>query len=152
MIHQGRARHPVREIIVHCSATRPDWMAAAPTSAKLAEIRRWHVQGNGWRDIGYHWLIDRDGTVAAGRAMTEIGAHVAGRNAGTIGICLIGGHGSSAEDRFARHFTPDQDRALRAVIARIKSQTAITAISGHNEHATKACPGFYVPVWLKGKG
>lgn len=59
----------------------------------LAWHRPWH-QGNGWRDIGYHWIIDRDGTLAPGRTDTEMGAHVAGRTSGTPGICLPGGHGS----------------------------------------------------------
>jgi len=54
MILQGTARYPVREIILHCSATRPEWMGNAPLSAKRAEIRRWHMQDRGWRKIGYH--------------------------------------------------------------------------------------------------
>ncbi|MCA3738768.1 MAG: hypothetical protein IM673_12020, partial [Phenylobacterium sp.] len=67
MIFQGATRYPVREIILHCSATRPEWMGNAPLSAKRAEIRRWHMQDRGWRTIGYHWLIDFDGQRAAGR-------------------------------------------------------------------------------------
>jgi deoxyribodipyrimidine photo-lyase len=60
MILQGAARYPVREIILHCSATRPEWMGNALLAAKLAEIRRWHMQDRGWRNIGYHWLLDFD--------------------------------------------------------------------------------------------
>lgn len=41
-----------------CRATRADWLAGRP----LAEIRTWHC-AKGWRDIGYHWVIDRDGKV-----------------------------------------------------------------------------------------
>ncbi|MCB5411765.1 peptidoglycan recognition protein family protein [Pseudogemmobacter faecipullorum] len=149
MIHQGSAGHPVREIIVHCSATRPEWMKDRSLAEKRAEIRRWHVEGNGWKNIGYHWLIDRDGSVTAGRGEHEIGSHVSGHNAGTIGICLIGGHGSAEGDLFARHFTKAQDLALRQLIAAISGRTGITKISGHNQYAAKACPGFNVPKWLK---
>ena len=67
MIYQGTARYPVIEIILHCADTRPDWMAGQSLADKVAEIRRWHVQQRGWRDIGYHWVIDRDGAVAPGR-------------------------------------------------------------------------------------
>jgi hypothetical protein len=148
MIHQGAARHPVREIILHCSATRPDWLGASPLSAKLAEIRRWHMQDRGWRSIGYHWLIDFDGQRAAGRPETEIGAHVEGHNRGTIGICLIGGHGADADDTFGDHFTPAQARALRALIADIRSRTQIAKVTGHNTYAAKACPGFRVTGWI----
>lgn len=77
MIYQGAAQHPVREIIVHCAATRPNWMAGRPIAEKVAEIRRWHL-ANGWKDIGYHWIIDRPGTVLAGRPETVIGAHTVG--------------------------------------------------------------------------
>lgn len=143
---------PIREIIVHCSATRPEWMALSSTSQKVMEIRRWHVQDRGWNDIGYHLLIDRDGTVAKGRPMEKVGAHVAGYNTGTVGVCLIGGHGSAETDRFADHFTPAQDAALRKVLADLRAQfPTIAKISGHNEYAQKACPGFKVGPWWHSK-
>ena len=148
VIYQGAARHAVHEIIVHCSDTRPDWMTSAGISAQRAEIRRWHL-ARGWADIGYHWVIARDGAVTAGRPETQVGAHVEGHNAGTIGICLIGGHGSAATDRFSDHFTPAQDLTLRQLLLGIGMRTQITRISGHNEYAAKACPGFNVPNWLK---
>jgi hypothetical protein len=147
-LYQGSARYAVDEIVVHCSATRPDWMAGRPLAAKVAEIRRWHVQGNKWRDIGYHWIIDRNGAVAPGRPETVIGSGVKGHNNGVIHACLIGGHGSTADGSFAGHFTFSQDAALRRLIAQISARTAIRRISGHNEWAAKACPGFNVPAWL----
>lgn len=136
-------------IFVHCSATRPEWMAGHSLAAKVEEIRRWHVRDRGWRDIGYHWIIDRNGQMAPGRAETQVGAHVSGHNTGSLGICLIGGHGSNADDEFGKNFTPEQDRALRQLIADIKSRTPIKAIRGHNEVAAKACPGFTVKTWLE---
>ena len=152
VIFQGAARYPVDEIIVHCAATRPDWMAGQPLAAKVAEIRRWHMSPPlNWRNIGYHWIIDRDGQILAGRAETEIGAHAGAlKNRGTLGVCLLGGHGSSQNDRFSQHFTPQQDISLRQMIQAISMRTAIRRVSGHNEYAAKACPGFHVPTWLKG--
>jgi len=147
MIHQGTARHPVREICLHCSATRPDWMADQPLSAQRAEIRRWHL-ANGWRDIGYHWIIGRDGKLLTGRPETEIGAGVEGHNAGVIHVCLVGGHGSAESDSFAQHFSPAQDTAARQLIQAIGMRTRIEVISGHNQYAAKACPGFTVSQWL----
>lgn len=149
MIHQGRARYPVRELVVHCAATRPDWMEDATFAQRFAEIRRWH-RANGWRDIGYHWVIDRDGAILAGRPEAEIGAGVEGRNNGVIHACLIGGHGSSETDRFDRQFTRQQDSALRGLILGVSMRTQITTVSGHNQYAAKACPGFHVPTWFKG--
>ena len=144
MIHQGSARYPVTEIILHCAGTRPDWMSGRPLAEKVAEIRRWHVQDRGWRDIGYHWIIDRDGAVAAGRVETAIGAHVEGHNRGTIGICLLGGHGASADNAFEKNFTAAQAAAVMRLIGEIKGRTAIGRVSGHQDYAAKACPGFRV--------
>lgn len=150
VILQGAARHPVHEVIVHCSATRPEWMAGRSLSEKRAELRAWHMRDRGWSDIGYHWLIDRDGAILAGRPETRVGAHVQDHNQGTIGVCLIGGADSAATDRFNDHFTAAQDRALRDLLQGIGMRTQLRTISGHNEYAAKACPGFDVTTWLKG--
>lgn len=140
---------PLNEIIIHCSATRPDWMAKNTLDEKVAEIRRWHVRDRGWRDIGYHYVIDRTGAVALGRPLSQVGAHVQGRNAGTIGICLLGGHGSAETDTFAKHYTVAQEKALRALIADLQGRyPSIRAVTGHNQFAAKACPGFSVPKWM----
>lgn len=149
MIYQGKARYPVTEIILHCADTRPDWMAGRSLADKVAEIRRWHVQERGWRDIGYHWVIDRDGTAAPGRQETEIGAHVEGHNRGTIGICLLGGYGAKADDEFGRNFTAAQAAAAKRLIAEIKRRTAIRKVSGHNDYAAKDCPGFRLMTFMK---
>jgi len=148
VLYQGSARHPVREICLHCSATRPDWMADQTLSAQRQEIRRWHL-ASGWSDIGYHWIIGRDGKLLPGRPETVIGAGVAGHNAGVIHICLIGGHGSAETDHFSKHFTTAQDTTARQLIQAIGMRTRIEVISGHNEYAAKACPGFTVAQWLK---
>jgi len=148
MIYQGGARYPVREIVVHCTATVSTWMANSTFAERVAEIRRWHMEERGWKDIGYHWLIDRDGAVKAGRAETVIGAGVEGHNAGVIHVTLIGGADSAATDPFERNFTLAQNAALRRMIAEISARTGITRIAGHNEFAAKACPGFDVGDWL----
>lgn len=139
---------PLAEIIIHCAATRPEWMEGQPLEAKVAEIKDWHVSDRGWSDIGYHFLIDRDGGVATGRPIERIGAHTKGHNTGSIGVCLIGGHGASASDAFSDHFTHQQDRALRRLIGDLFRQYGPMEVSGHNEYANKGCPGFAVGRWL----
>ena len=142
----------ITEIIVHCTATRADWWASKRTSEKVREIKRWHVQDRGWADIGYHFLIDRDGTIAKGRDITRDGAHVQGKNKGTIGISLFGGHGSAETDKFSQHFTPEQDAALRRLLAELQATYGKVPVTGHNQYAAKACPGFNVPAWFGAKG
>jgi hypothetical protein len=139
----------IDEIIVHCSATRPDWMADSSAGDKVSEIKRWHVQDNGWSDIGYHFIIDRSGIVVKGRPLDKAGAHVRGRNSHSVGICLIGGFGGSENDKFTDNFTPEQATALRNLIDRLKRDyPTIKVVSGHNQYAAKACPCFNVPRWL----
>jgi len=108
----------------------------------VAEIKRWHVEkpptGRGWKDIGYHYLIDRDGTIAAGRHVSITGAHVQGHNTGTIGISLFGGHGSAETDSFAEHFTAAQDKALRSLISDLHKRYGNVPVTGHNQYAAKA--------------
>jgi N-acetyl-anhydromuramyl-L-alanine amidase AmpD len=145
-----QAGKTVDTIFVHCSATRPDWMAQWSFADRVKEIKRWHVEKK-WEDIGYHWLIDRDGSVAPGRKEHVVGAHVANYNTGSIGICLIGGFGSNENDPFEKNYTPQQERALRMLIEDIKSRTPIKRVRGHNEVAPKACPGFSVSRWLDKK-
>lgn len=130
---------------IHCSDTPPGMDIGA------AEIRDWHVNGNGWSDIGYHFVIRRDGTVEPGRdrdhdgdIWEEIGAHVAGHNTTSIGICLVGGKGCSEFDRFDQHFTPGQRVALRALMQAITGASPNITWLGHNAVAAKACPGFQV--------
>lgn len=149
MIYQGSAHYPVREIVVHCSATRPDWLDGHGIDAQVAEIRAWH-KAQGWSDIGYHWVIGRSGELRPGRREDVVGAHVQGRNSGTIGICLIGGYGSAETDRAEAHFTDRQLITLRQQIQAISMRTQIATVSGHNQYAAKACPGFHVPSWFKG--
>ena len=142
----------LNEIIIHCTATRPKWWEGKSAEEKVREVRHWHVAGNGWSDIGYHWLIDRDGTVVAGRPEDKAGAHTRGHNSNSIGIALFGGHGSTKDDRFEDHFTPAQAKSLRRLLADIHGRhPTITKVSGHHEYANKACPGFQVKPWLEEK-
>ena len=153
MIYQGKARNPVTGIFIHCTATPSEWRHNDSPEQRLEAIRQMHITERKWRDIGYHWLIDRDGTVMQGRKETEIGAHVAGHNTGTIGISLFGGITSHTHDAFTANYTSRQEVALADLIGDIRARAKITSIRGHNQvDSGKACPGFWVPDWLKAEG
>lgn len=141
----------VTEIIIHCSATAPGWMAGLSVDEQAAEIDRWH-KANGWSGIGYHYVVGRDGTIATGRDIELDGAHVAGRNTGTIGICLIGGRGSSATDQPEQHYTTEQLDAARDLVDSLRTRFGPVPVTGHNQFSAKACPGFNAPRWMAGKG
>lgn len=141
----------INEIFIHCTATKPNWMEGHTADQKAAEIRRWHVEGNGWSDIGYHFVIDRNGDTVKGRPIEKSGAHVRGHNKHSIGISLVGGWGSSADDKFKENFTDAQEKALDKLLHDLTTQFPHAKIRGHNEVANKACPGFWVKEYLDGK-
>jgi len=134
----------LKRIILHCSATREEWMEDAGLEAQVEEIRRWHVEGRGWSDIGYHFLIGRDGEYAVGRPLERIGAHVRGHNRDSIGVCLIGGHGSASTDSFHDNFTEEQLASVEDLVSVTRMLLGPLSFHGHNEYAAKACPGFRV--------
>ena len=106
-----------------------------------------------WDDIGYHYIIDRDGKVAKGRQDSVVGAHVKGHNRNSMGICLLGGFGSDSHDKFKDHFTDEQENALLQLITQLEAEHPIKSVRGHNSFSgvSKACPGFQVKKWLAGK-
>jgi peptidoglycan recognition protein len=53
-------------------------------------IQDWHINGNGWCDIGYSFLVGGDGNVYEGRGWDEIGAHTGGFNSVGYGVCFLG--------------------------------------------------------------
>lgn len=139
----------INEIVVHCTATNPSWYNDRSAAEVVGEIRRWHTEERGWSDIGYHVCVHRSGETAQGRPDWRKGAHVAGHNSTTIGIALVGGRGAVANGKFEDNFTPEQDAALRKLIAEYKEKyPGILKISGHSEYSQKACPGFPVSEWL----
>jgi N-acetylmuramoyl-L-alanine amidase len=136
-------------IFVHCTATRAEWWADRRSSEKAAECKRWHLD-RGWSDVGYHYFVDRDGTVTEGRPIEVTPATQKGHNTGSVAIALWGGHGGDQDDQFEEHFTPEQDRALRKLIAQLRMEyPSITKVRGHNEVSlAKPCPCFQVTPWL----
>jgi N-acetylmuramoyl-L-alanine amidase len=139
-----KPRRTTKRIIIHCSATRPEWMRGQGVASKREVIRGWHVNDRRWSDIGYHRIIDRDGEVADGRQIDLQGAHTRGQNADSVAVCLIGGHGASADDAPEDHFTAAQLRALVREVGDLREKYPGATVHGHNEFANKGCPGFRV--------
>ena len=142
-LFQGRAGHLVQLFVIHTTATPTGWGQGRSNTELFAEIRRWHL-ANGWRDIGYHGVIFPDGEVIEGRAWGEIGAHVVGHNAGSLGYSMVPIRTITRIGAPEDFYTDATLSAMRAVIAKACARTPITRIAGHNEFAAKLCPGFPV--------
>ena len=116
----------IHSIVVHCSATREgQWFTAH-------DIDKWH-RARGWSGIGYHRVIRLDGVAEQGRQFTRRGAHVAGNNTNTVGVCLIGG--LDAKGKAKDTFTPEQYTTLHKELLHIMQFCNITSIKGHRDYS-----------------
>ena len=124
----------INEIIVHCAAT-PEGK-----NFKAADIDRWHRERK-MKCIGYHYVVDLDGTVEPGRPESEIGAHCLGHNQYSIGVCYVAGlaeDGKTPKDTR----TATQKEALLALLKKLRAKYPKASSHGHREFAAKACPSF----------
>ena len=125
----------INEIIVHCAAT-PEGK-----NFTVEQIRDWHVNGRGWKDIGYHFVIYLDGSIHAGRPVEQVGAHCLNHNQHSIGVCYIGG--CTAEGKKAKDTrTSAQKKALLELLTELRSIYPKARIHSHSDFANKACPAF----------
>lgn len=131
----------ITHIVLHYSATYED------QNFTVNDIDRMH-RARGWRMVGYHWIIRRDGVVEKGRPENMRGAHVGGQNTGKIGICAIGGLNRSTgpnvgvDNRTDAQITA-QIRLIQECLARYPGAEVV----GHKGLAATQCPGFDVRSW-----
>ncbi|MGO1073208.1 N-acetylmuramoyl-L-alanine amidase [Lysobacter sp. CA199] len=163
----------IDHIVIHCSATpngsplfrglpgQPGYMAPVDVIDEMHRTRKPPFKrGMEWRRrvnsrlgaIGYHFIIYTTGAVATGRHLDEVGAHVAGHNERSIGVCLLGTSG----------YTQAQWDALATLIATLRRDYPAARICGHRDLSPdkngdgritsidwlKTCPGFDVARWL----
>lgn len=147
-------------IVIHCSATpNGRWVTTL-------DIDQWHAargfaRRGEWRArqnpqlgaIGYHFVVYTTGAIATGRHLAEIGAHVAGNNRRSIGICVAG----------TDSFTRAQWSSLAALVDRLRREFPHARVLGHRDLSPdqdndglvepwewlKTCPGFDVAAWLR---
>lgn len=138
----------MRYITLHTSATQPS------QDIGVKEIRDWHVNGNGWSDIGYHEVLRRDGTWEEGRDHGRTGAHVGGHNTGNYGICMVGGirEGGSPNNHrdFEDNYTDAQWASLYQRMKQLHEMWPNAIIMGHNGfpgHESRGCPCFDWKAW-----
>lgn len=142
-------------IVVHGAWTPPNM------DIGVKEIDQWH-RDKGWKGCGYHYVIRRDGTLEVGRPRDTIGAHAAGHNVESIGICLVGGQpaanngapwrGVPEHARWEANYTVAQYSALLSLLMGLRVPFPGAEILGHGDFfgVLKRCPGFDVRAWLHG--
>lgn len=144
---QTQPHRPISLIVIHCAAT-PNGRRTT-----VEDVDAWHRdrgfkraqdfrkrQNPGLTSIGYHFLIYINGAIATGRHLDEIGAHAAGYNQKSIGVCLAG----------TDAFTPAQWVTLRGNVSALMELYPDAKVCGHRDlpNVQKLCPGFSVDDWL----
>lgn len=130
-------RRRTEYIVIHCSDT--------PSTMDIGarEIRQWHIIDNNWSDIGYNFVIRRNGLREHGRAVDAVGSHVRGFNSCSVGICMVGGRGGN-------NFTGLQWDELEKLVKELKLIYPKAEVVGHCElNSGKTCPSFDVQQWCK---
>ena len=127
-------KRTIKELIVHCSATPEGKDYSVDT------IRQWHLQ-RGFSDIGYHYVVYRDGSIHIGRDESIIGAHCTGHNTNSIGVCYIGGCASDGKTPKDTR-TLQQKESLLSLLKTLKVKYPNAKIYPHYKFAAKACPSF----------
>ena len=122
-------------IIIHCSAT-PEGK-----SLSAEACRQDHILHRGFRDIGYHFYITRDGEIHQGRALEKVGAHCRNHNSHSIGVCYEGGLDADGKTKDTR--TMEQRGSLLALLRELRRQFPKALIVGHRDlNPMKGCPCF----------
>ena len=124
----------VRFLILHCSATRRN------QDYSVEQLMRDHKK-RGFRNIGYHFYIRKDGTITQHRKLLEVGAHCRPYNRCSIGICYEGGldeHGKPCDTR-----TEAQTERIIELLYKLHKLFPKAEIVGHHDlpgTTPKACP------------
>lgn len=120
-------RH-VDKLIVHCSDS--DHLS----HDNYETIKKWHVDERGFNDVGYHFMIFKNGAIKKCRPLYKPGAHCKGQNKNSIGVCVTG----------KNEFSKDQFISLKLLYDNLKWYFGDIKAYGHRDFSDKTCPNFEV--------
>ena len=124
----------VKFLVLHCSATRCN------QGYSVEQLRRDH-KARGFRDIGYHFYVRRDGTMTQHRKLLEVGAHCRPYNRCSIGICYEGG--LDEQGRPKNTLTIDQYLRIKDLLTILRRLFPKAKVAGHRDlpgTTPKECP------------
>lgn len=138
-----RTNRRIDYIVMHCTATKENQYIS------VDDIRRWHVDGNGWSDIGYHYVVYLDGSIHLGRDVSIQGAHVKGFNKKSIGVVYVGGVDENLAPKDTR--TQAQKDAIDELLCELTEMYKGAKIKGHRDFSPdKNNNGIIEPFeWMK---
>jgi len=128
--YSSRPLEAIDMIVLHHSATNggDPWAFAD-----------YHIHSNGWPGIGYHFVIQPDGTTYQTNRLSTASYHASGVNNESIGICLTGNFDTGQMPTI-------QHNALIGLLRNLRLSIGQKPIYGHNQFSPKTCPGNMVDV------
>src|SRR5690554_6325628 len=138
----NRTAHTPNRITIHHTVT-----ANNPRDGKAAArlIQNMHMNGNGWSDVGYHFMIDQKGNIYAGNPVDRMGAHVANGNTGNVGISFLGQFHAPYQAIPAIQPSQASLKAAGQLVGWLADKYNInistSTVMGHSDQNNTACPG-----------
>jgi len=126
-------------MFVHYTADpAPSGVDAEKSTVKA--IQNFHMDGRGWRDIAYSWLVGQSGKIYEGRGWGVAGGHTAGYNSSSHAVCWLGGPDN----------VPTQAalQSINVVIAEHNARFGAGYVKGHGEVNSTSCPGSRLQAWI----
>lgn len=121
-----RHLNQIDKIIIHHSGT---------TSGSPESYARHHVETRGWPGIGYHYVIQKDGTIYQTNRWETVSYHTSGQNTGSIGVCLTGNYNTQQPPQAQMNAAAKLVRYLRNNI-----QQGLM-LNQHRQYQQTSCPG-----------
>lgn len=133
--HCDATHEPQRLTIHHTETPQNDPLS---TPARLRQIQSYHVDVRGWCDVGYHFLVGRDGVAYVGRPEDRVGAHAGGANRDNLGVAFVGNYRNST---LPEPMLAAGARLLRAIADSHGIPLDRAAVKAHRERNQTDCPG-----------
>ena len=124
----------INYIAIHCTATQPE--------TSIASIQNYWKNNLGWKNPGYHYIIDRFGNVVNLLPIELVSNGVQGYNSQTINISYVGGIDKSEKPKDTR--TEAQKQSILKLLKELRVKFPKAKIQGHRDfpNVKKACPSF----------
>ncbi len=124
----------INYIAIHCTATQPE--------TSIASIQNYWKNNLGWKNPGYHYIIDRFGNVVNLLPIELVSNGVQGYNSQTINISYVGGIDKNGKPKDTR--TEAQKQSILKLLKELRIKFPKAKIQGHRDfpNVKKACPSF----------
>ncbi len=137
-VYEGELATNYQTLVIHHSG-----FYEADDLSTMLEVQRFQREERNWADVAYHFLIGKSGVIYEGRDMHVRGAHVAGYNTGSLGICFLGNY-------MVDRLTEAQLVSANALIAWLNERVQPTHLASHVAfNSTTVCPGVFIVEMLE---